>query len=213
MFKKVRLSVKKAQWRQLVRRYWTWILFVSVMMVVSCDHLSDASDDFGTVITDTPGHGESDALQKDLQASEEDSVQIYVYVCGLVKHPGVYALDEGSRQIDAVEAAGGMLSDACADGMNLAALITDGERIYVPSADEVSGDALLQGTESDGLININTATKEELMTLTGIGESKAQRIIEYRESQGGFPNIEALKNVPGIKDGTYDALKDQITVG
>lgn len=162
----------------------------------------------------------ADDVQKasDDDLSADDAEKVYVYVCGWVKHPGVYALDIGSRQVAAVEAAGGMLPEACADGMNLAAIVADGERIYVPSMDEAAAGLTqsmqsLQGVSESGLVNINTATKEELMTLSGIGESKALRIIEYRESQGSFQNIEALKNVPGIKDGTYDALKDQITVG
>lgn len=141
---------------------------------------------------------------------------IYVYVCGAVKNPGVYTVEDGARQIVAIEAAGGMLPEACADGLNLAALVSDGERIYVPTKEEADtwsndGQPLGAGV-NNGLVNINTAAKEELMTLPGIGETKAQRIIEYRETHGRFFDIEALKNVPGIKSGTYDALKEFITV-
>ena len=145
-----------------------------------------------------------------------DIHEIYVYVCGAVKNPGVYMVEDGARQIAAIEAAGGMLPEACADGLNLAAPVSDGERIYVPTKEEADawsngGQPLVSG-EHNGLVNINTAAKEELMTLPGIGETKAQRIIEYRETHGRFSDIEALKNVPGIKSGTYDALKEFITV-
>ncbi len=153
--------------------------------------------------------------------------KIYVYVCGAVENPGVYALDKGDRQVAAIEAAGGFTAEACAEALNLAAQMTDGERLYVPDADEVSageismsgemnnGGAWQQGDTAAGtaLVNINTASADELMTLPGIGASKAQKIIDYREENGGFSSTEDLMNVPGIKAGTYDSLKDLITAG
>jgi len=158
---------------------------------------------------------------------EKQQDKIYVYVCGAVKKPGVYTLNAGERQIAAVEAAGGMTEEACAAGMNLAAVLNDGERIYVPTMEEASeaglsgdmkyisgglysGDTASQHPEER--VNLNTATKEELMTLPGIGASKAGKIIQYREDNGRFTDVGQLKNVPGIKEGTYEGLKDMITI-
>lgn len=166
------------------------------------------------------GYGSS---SKDLQS---EAGQVIVYVCGQVVSPGVYTLREDARMNDAVMAAGGLLETAAADAVNLAAPIADGERIYIPTQEEASSGigltsdltaAVSQETgmsdETGTLVNINTADQTLLMTLPGIGEAKAKSIIEYREKNGAFRSIEALKEVPGIKSGVYDGLCDRITVG
>lgn len=140
----------------------------------------------------------------------EDNTVIYVYVCGQVKSPGVYELLPNDRIIDAVKAAGGVTDTAAADRLNLAAFVTDGDKIYVPDMSETINQT---GEDTSGLVNVNTADVSELMTLPGIGEAKATSIIQYREGHGAFSSIESLQEVPGIKSGVYEQIKALITVG
>ena len=137
--------------------------------------------------------------------------------------PGVYELRTDARIYEALEAAGGMTEDAAADWINQAEALSDGERIYVPtqeeaeeSAQSVSGQwADPNGNAARSIsdkININTAAKEELMTLSGIGASKAESILKYRQEHGNFQSIEDLKKIEGIKDGVFNKIKDDITV-
>ncbi|MCM1189900.1 MAG: helix-hairpin-helix domain-containing protein [bacterium] len=151
-----------------------------------------------------------------LEASEPDGesagpseeAEIYVYVCGAVNTPGVVKLREGSRAADALKEAGGFREDAGTDLVNLAAKLSDGEKLYIPTADEES---YSQQTDS-GLININTADAALLCTLPGIGESRAADIISYREKNGLFETCEDIMKVPGIKTSVYGKICDRITV-
>ena len=141
----------------------------------------------------------------------------FVHICGQVKEPGVYELPEGSRVYEAVEAAGGFTEEAAAEALNLAEKITDGMKITVYDREEartleVSGLSESGGPGSGGLVNLNTAGKEALMTLSGIGESKAEDIIRYRKESGGFKKIEDIMKVPGIKNAGFQKIKDRITV-
>lgn len=138
----------------------------------------------------------------------ESSAKILVHVSGQVEHPGVYSLEAGSRIIDAVSAAGGALRDADLHRLNLAAYLTDGQKITVPST--VPDSEQQPGLES-GLVNINTSDQKTLETLPNIGPARAERIIEYRELHGGFSSIEEIINVPGIGSGIYESIKDLIT--
>lgn len=163
------------------------------------------------------------ASQSGTDAEEGLPETLYVHVCGAVNAPGVYELKTDARIYEALEAAGGMTEDAAADWINQAEALSDGERIYVPtqeeaeeSAQSVSGrwadpNGNAGGSVSDK-ININTAAKEELMTLSGIGASKAESILKYRQEHGNFQNIEDLKKIEGIKDGVFNKIKDDITV-
>ena len=147
---------------------------------------------------------------------------IYVFVCGQVASPGVYELPEGSRICQAIDAAGGMLDTASTDWVNQAETAEDGQKIYVPSTEEAETmpegqqTGQMQETSSaegtDGKVHLNAATREELMTLTGIGEKKADAIIRYRESNGGFQSVDELMQVEGIKEGTYNKIKDSIVI-
>lgn len=152
-------------------------------------------------------------------ASGEVSGTLYIDVCGEVNFPGVYELPPGSRVYEAVEKAGGMTEKAAASSLNQAEKLTDGQQVYVPSGEEAEGQAAgregtagLEGISSDGKVNINTASKEELMTLTGIGEVKAESIIRYREEQGSFQSVEDIKKIEGIKEGVFSKIKDQIKI-
>lgn len=142
------------------------------------------------------------------QASSEAAV--YVYVCGAVVRPGVYTLSPGDRVVNAIEAAGGATQQAYIVNLNLAGTVSDGMRIYVPDSSGAldSGDPAAE----QNLVNINTATRAELMTLPGIGQSRADDIIAYRKSNGGFRQIDDIMQVPGIKEGAFSKIKDYITV-
>ena len=154
------------------------------------------------------------AAQQEIQKSEE--ILIYVHVCGAVAEEGVYKLPEGSRGVDALEAAGGFLSEAATAYCNLAQVLTDGMRLYIPTKEEAATglieEADKQEQGSAGLVNINRADKETLMTLPGIGESKAESIVTYRSRIGSFQTLEELMNVSGIGQAVFEALRDKITL-
>ena len=166
------------------------------------------------------------------KADQDTSSVIFVYVCGEVESPGVYELSEGSRVIDAVSAAGGVLETADDSYINLAAPLEDGIKLRIPSKEDTCSDKseinissntsiISRGLDessstsdngNNGLVNINTASLEQLKTLPGIGEGIAGKIIKYREENGRFSAIEDIMKVSGIKDKLFQKIKDQITV-
>ncbi|NLL71945.1 MAG: hypothetical protein GX237_00245 [Clostridiales bacterium] len=183
---------------------------------------------------------ENDSKQKDNQSNTNqnndqdnadqtlwiqlDSVEehIYVHLCGAVVKPDVYEVESGSRLKDLIVLAGGLTSDAAGDYINQASLVEDGQRIYIPTKDElkdlslsdyISGDGDEGNDERGSKVNINKADEAELMTLTGIGEAKAKSIVEYRKKNGEFKDIRDLMNVPGIKEGLFAQIEDEITLG
>jgi competence protein ComEA len=139
----------------------------------------------------------------------ESSAVLVVAVAGRVARPGLVRLPAGSRVADAIEAAGGALPDTDLSTLNLARKVTDGELIVVglPPPGSAGG-----GAAAGGLVNLNTATLDQLQTLPGVGPVLAQRIIEYREQHGGFANVADLRNVSGIGDARYNELKTRVTV-
>ena len=176
---------------------------------------------FGNEKKDEPSYeqaGESTAYETSFPYTDEGAgnssydEQVVVYVTGAVVHPGVYEVGGNMRISDAIEAAGGFKNNAAADYLNLAAQLSDGEKITVPTKKEAK--ALDKDDDSDEspLVNINTAAKEELMTLPGIGESKADAIIAYRQENGDYRNIEELMQISGIKEGVYSKISEYITV-
>lgn len=155
--------------------------------------------------------------------SEAEKKTVYVHVCGYVNNPGVYELSEESRVFEAVDMAGGVTEEGCLEALNLAMPVYDGQKIYVPSYDEyeqsLGGSNKFEAdsnTKNDsgegGLININTASVELLMTLPGIGQSKAQSIVDYRNNNGKFNSIEEIMNISGIKESAFDKIKAYITI-
>lgn len=162
---------------------------------------------------------EEEIMKTTEKATEkEESILLYVYICGEVKEPGVYTMPEGSRICDVFSAAGGLTEGAAEDYWNQARLLTDGEMIYVPTKEEASeralpvSDASSTSQNTDDKVNINTASKEQLMTIPGIGEAKASAILSYRQEHGSFSTIDEVKNVEGIKDGVYTKMKDYIVI-
>ena len=137
----------------------------------------------------------------------------YVQVAGAVNNPGVYELPADSRVFEAIEAAGGLRDDAFDKDINQASLLADGQKLYIYTVSEQEEKALKEEDKaSDGLVNINSASESELMTLPGIGKSKAEAIITYRKEHGNFNAITDIKNIPGIKDGVYLKICDSIKV-
>jgi competence protein ComEA len=174
----------------------------------------------------SPPRGESITLQ-----APPSPAPIQVHVIGAVMHPGLYSLPVGSRVQDAIDAAGGFSKDADPHALNLAAFIQDEVQIVVPQLTPTQNPTLIlppnTETESPGipgrsptlpplfstLININTATLDELDTLPGIGPATSEKIIAYREENGPFLTIEAIQDVSGIGPVKFDGMKDLITVG
>lgn len=140
--------------------------------------------------------------QEELEKEAEKKL-LCVHVCGEVKQPGMYQLESDSRVADAIEAAGGFTKTAREASVNLARFLKDGEQLYVCSMNEEA---------KDDRVNINLASKEELMQLPGIGESKAEAILAYRNLYGNFISIEDLTKIEGIKDGVLQKIKDKITI-
>ena len=165
--------------------------------------------------------------QETAGSSGKENTVIYVDVTGAVKAPGVYTLPAGSRVFEAIALAGGAREDASLENLNQAGLLQDGQQIRVYTEEEAAQMAQqgslpsLPGAEAAAgqeegqeasKVNINTAGKDELMTLTGIGETRAEAILAYRQETGGFQVPEDLMQVEGIKEKTFEKLKDQITV-
>lgn len=202
-------------------KIWAGVLIVLICGVfyLCVDHRTKGT----TVVT---GSFEDTAASDDTTAAKKDEKdeKIYIDICGEVKNPGVYVFDSEPRIVEVVERAGGFTKKADKNALNQAQTVSDGTKLTVEAKKNgVNSSANgKQGTEgkkesekslqSEGKININQATKEELMALNGIGESRAREIISYRETNGRFSKIEDLMNIPGIKDGIFNRVRDKITV-
>ena len=201
----------------------------------------DAPEGNGETGDSDPYGNAKESEETEIPVSEATTVSVcYVHICGEVVLPGVYEMEEGSRIFQVVERAGGFTERAAAQYLNMAQVVSDGMKIVVPDGESLDG-AERYGLDSEGgnhgagsagagvimpegktaggstakekvKVNLNTATREELMTLKGIGEAKADDIIAYRESHGGFQKIEDIKKISGIKDAAFEKIKDDITV-
>lgn len=170
---------------------------------------------------ETEQTGKTDESISDEHFSEETLV---VYICGAVAVPGVYELPADARVVQAIEAAGGLREDADTVLINQAKRLVDGEQIRILTQDEAR-EAEASGNAQDGIsvegdsisgetnkVNINLADMTALMTLPGIGQAKAEAIIEYRKSNGRFTSIDEIMNISGIKESVFSKIKDKITV-
>lgn len=164
-------------------------------------------------VTAVTPHGSSAVVvATDLPAVDEPvSDEIYVHILGQVARPGLYALSDGARAVDAVAAAGGFTAQADAAGINLARFLSDGEQIVVPAVGEIPAGAA-PGVGGDGRVNLNTADAAALDTLPGIGPATAAKILAWREQNGRFESVEDLLDVGGIGQAKLDALRDLVTV-
>lgn len=211
---------------QIKQKKSLWKLLACIIFVVAAGffYLHMAGEDTGQIEAfqeDIEGTGPGEDIMPAGPGLPED--MIYVHVCGSVKNPGVYCLPPNARVVEAVEAAGGFLPGAASDFLNQAELLSDGQKVYVPSgleAEELeaTGKAAWlpdppQAEPGSTKIDINTAAVSQLMELEGIGKSKAEAIAAYREEHGRFEKCEDLMKVPGIKEALYQKICDKITTG
>lgn len=216
------------------------MIFICMIAVVSAFLLAGCGRKDAYVISgETLDESLADASSVDETVLDSGpSATIYVDVDGAVLQPGVYSLPDNARVFDAVDAAGGLLPEACSEILNQAEHVSDGQKLYIMTKEEwevqkelggsqewtgtqegtgKQGQNGTQGTQKqaeqdDELVDLNQATESELCTLPGIGQTRAQAIIAYREASGGFRSIDEIQNVSGIKSGTYEKIKNKIKV-
>lgn len=216
------------------------MIFICMIAVVSAFLLAGCGRKDAYVISgETLDESLADASSVDETVLDSGpSATIYVDVDGAVLQPGVYSLPDNARVFDAVDAAGGLLPEACSEILNQAEHVSDGQKLYIMTKEEwevqkepggsqewtgtqegtgKQGQNGTQGTQKqaeqdDELVDLNRATEGELCTLPGIGQTRAQAIIAYREANGGFRSIDEIQNVSGIKSGTYEKIKNKIKV-
>ena len=199
---------------------------------------SDAGNGTGSDSGKHTSDADIDNGSEAVSDKEMQQAMIYVDVCGAVANPGVFQLAAGSRVFQAIEAAGGYLPEAALTCVNRAGVLTDGQQLYILTQEEMerqgldpaemsgASDGQMNGSagtgqntemtaqvQQDNRININTADEAQLATVGGIGATRAQAIIAYREENGPFAAIEDIMNVQGIKEGTFAKIKDEIVVG
>lgn len=181
---------------------------------------------------------EENVEQQDIKQEENvenQAEEIVIHIAGQVKNPGIVRIKEGARIADIIEKAGGLTQEANIENVNLAYIVEDGQKIIIPSKKDTqekeyvtteNGEDIIsesaqttdnkssnsQTNTSSSKVNINKANKEELQTLSGIGESTANKIIEYRKEHGEFKTIEDIKNVSGIGEAKYEQIKENIKI-
>lgn len=147
----------------------------------------------------------------EISTNEYVTNEIVAHIVGEVKKPGVYTIKKGARIVDLVDTAGGFTPEADYESINLAAYVEDAQQVIIKNVNQkVDKSENTSQNSSVTLININTAEKEELKALSGVGDVLAESIINYREKNGGFKTIAEIKNVSGIGDKIYEDIKDNI---
>lgn len=214
-------------WRQLVKQYWHFLIMAGLGIALVFSLLRPFSGRNNQTDSATAAFSDqSEVVSVSSQAAPQspESQSGFVDVKGAVKKPGIYQVEGNTRLFDVVRLAGGLAKDADQKKINLAQQVSDQQVIFIPKiGEEVPAEyaapvaagstaAATDDGQATSLVNLNTATTEELQQLTGIGEKKAELIIQYREEQGGFKQIDDLKQVSGIGDKTFESLKDSITV-
>ena len=195
--------------QRMLRKSCVIMMLITVVMFGGCQKEETVFHDISEEELEEKGvSGDEDGMEKD--GIEKEG--IFVHVCGEVVHPGVYELKAGSRVYEAVKAAGGMSENAAQNFLNQAEILEDGQQIYVPSEEEISDTDSENGRTDDCKVNLNQASKEQLMTLPGVGEAKADAIIRYRSEKGNFRSIEEIMEIEGIKEGVFKKIEDWITV-
>lgn len=170
-------------------------------------------------------YDDKENTEETVNTTEEtfEEKNVYIQISGAVKNPGVYEVKSGSRIFEVMDLSGGYTEEAATDVVNLARPVKDEMQIYIPTKKEVemsNQDYFWENYQmpeeekenSDGRVNLNTATKEKLMSLPGIGESKAEAIMDYREKNGGFSDISDIMKISGIKEAAFEKIKELIVV-
>ncbi len=207
------------------------IILSSVIFILYKNNQSK-TDEVIDIFKDEEVETDDEKLEPEQKDDELTTTQkVVVDIKGMIARPGVYEVDSSSRVNDVINIAGGLLDGADTSFINLAKIVTDEmiiiiysseevlekykEKVCICDCPEIINDACIENTinsEKNKIVNINTASKEELMTVTGIGDSKADEIIKYREEISNFKDIEDIKNVPGIGDSLFEKIKEYITV-
>lgn len=208
--------------------------FISIVVLILgylyYDYINN-SNTASIEIEENTNESNKNIVEKNLEKNETQDEQIIVHIAGAVNKPGIVKIKEGARLYEAIENAGGCIEEADLSKVNLAYKISDGQKIYIPKIGEIineqydqtgyiysdfgnnglieDGNGITNGGEK---VNINTANQAELETLPGIGPATAQKIIEYRNTNGKFQAIEDIQNVKGIGDGKFEEIKDNIIV-
>ncbi len=187
------------------------------LLVLSLSFLTAGCGKDENILYPVEGAEASEVLEEssEMQGTEENRQMIFVYLCGAVQNPGVYEIPEGTRLFEVLKLAGGMTADASDSSLNQAEKLSDGQLIRVLTRDEEASEREgnnPSGDKADPRVNINTADEAELTTITGIGSSRAQAIIAWREEHGSFKTIEDIMNVNGIKQGLFSRIRDSIRV-
>lgn len=188
-------------------------ILLTVFAILTLSLMACKND--GLVLSDTSEHiypdeekennekeNASDASSFDAKTDEK----YFVYICGAVENEGIYEFVPGTRLFELIERAGGLDEEADSSAINLSIEVSDEQFIRIPYIGED-----IHSSE-ENLININKADVSELCTIPGIGEARANAIIEYREANGGFNDIEELKNIPGIKEATFSRIKAHVCI-
>lgn len=203
-------------------KFFCVIILVNIILIFAIvyvlffkdDDVIVKNNDFQTIENDI-------AIVDTTKNTEQEISKIKIHITGEVKNSGIYELDEGSRIFDIIEKAGGITPEADLSKVNLAYQISDGQKIIIPSIkQEASGNYIIENSgenvvqeekdSKDSKININTASVSELIALPGVGKSTAEKIINYRNQNGKFKNIEDIKNVSGIGESKYNQLSGYI---
>ena len=191
------------------------ISIVLILLVAVILRIHDESKADITIETEDAAN-EVDYSEEDKREDAVPLQVLFVDIGGAVENPGVYEVAKDTRLFEVIEMAGGLTEDADADRVNRASFVEDGQKIIIPEkGSDIAGDpasaSAAPGDSGIGLININTATADELKTLSGIGDVTAEKIIEYRSSKS-FKSKEDIMSVDGIGSKTYEKIKDRITV-
>jgi competence protein ComEA len=223
------LSFRNERGRQFYLSVFILILIAIVilsLLTIKQSHDTKVKENIlKTVLTSSqnsgnPSNSKRSSIEDSDIASEKKSIEkIKVYICGEINKAGVYEINKNMRIIDLIELAGGVKADAFLESVNLAEILQDSQKVYIPSKleSENSGSNDFQSGSSgvsnnSKLVNINFAALNELEVLPGIGPELAQRIIDYRNNTGSFKSKEELKNVAGIGEKKFEAIKDFITI-
>lgn len=196
-------------------------IILTIILLVIGYYIWDITQNNSEIIEDYDEQNIED-IEDNTKISQ--NTEIIIHIAGAVENEGIQKLPENSRVADAIEAAGGLTSDANVNCINLAQKIADGQKIYIPfnNEEETSVEKMSEvniqepvqiiDNTTEKLVNINTATQTELETLSGIGTSTATKIINYRKENGKFKSIEDIKNVSGIGESKYENIKNNITI-
>lgn len=203
------------------------IIAVIIFIVLNIGKVTEFNKEEKENTTINPSIEESknDIEEKENKEKKEEPKEmgtgIFVHIDGWIQNPGVYEIKENDRVNTIIEKAGGLKEGASIKSINLAARLSDGDKIYIPNREE---EKQIETTEVKGnntgtvkitknsKVNINKASISELKQITGIGESTANKIIDYRDNVGKFKKIEDIKEVKGIGDSKYESIKDKITI-